>query len=80
MSETITSGISPCPFCGYTKPKIESKHNGRTCDVGTHCATVRCGRCHARGPTASCKVQKGLWHADSATEQKAIELWNARTN
>jgi Lar family restriction alleviation protein len=70
--------ILPCPFCGNTKLKVESKHNGRTCHVGTHSATVRCGKCHARGPTASCKVEKGLWSADKATEQKAIELWNRR--
>ena len=76
--ETIEMNILPCPFCGNTKLKVESKHNGKWSNTGTHSATVRCRKCHARGPTASCKVQKGLWHADSATEQKAIELWNAR--
>ena len=30
--------IKPCPFCGNTKLKVESKHNGRTCHVGTHSA------------------------------------------
>ncbi len=70
--------IKPCPFCGSTKLKVESKHNGKWHNTGTHSATVRCGKCHARGPTASCKVEKGLTSADKATEQKAIELWNAR--
>lgn len=80
MSTDVTSGISPCPFCGSTKLKVESKHHGQHYYEGTHSATVRCNKCHARGPTASCKVEKGKYHADTVTEQKAIELWNARVN
>lgn len=80
MDENVTTEIiKACPFCGSRKLKVESKHNGRTCHVGTHSATVRCQKCHARGPTASCKVAKGVWSADEVTKQKAIELWNART-
>ena len=67
-----------CPFCGGTKLKVESKHHGHHYYEGTHSATVRCNRCHARGPTASCKVEKGKYHADEETKQKAIELWNER--
>ena len=70
--------IKPCPFCGNTKLKVESKHNGKWHNTGTHSATVRCSKCHARGPTASCKVEKGKYHADEQTKQKAIELWNTR--
>ena len=80
MSETVTSQISPCPFCGSTKLKVESKHNGKWSNTGTHSATVRCSKCHARGPTASCKVSDSRWSADEATKQKAIELWNVRIN
>jgi Lar family restriction alleviation protein len=76
MSETLQ--ISPCPFCGNTKLKVESKHNGKWVGTGTHSATVRCSKCHARGPTAFCKVEKGHYGADEATKQRAIELWNAR--
>jgi Lar family restriction alleviation protein len=73
-----TSAISPCPFCGNTKLKVDSKHNGHWSTVGTHSATVRCSKCHARGPTASCKVSPELYGADEATKLKAIELWNKR--
>lgn len=76
--EVIEEGILPCPFCGNTKLKVDSKHNGHWSNVGTHSATVRCSKCHARGPTASCKVSDSRWEADDATKQKAIELWNAR--
>lgn len=71
---------NPCPFCGSTKLKVESKHHGTHYYTGTYSATVRCSKCHARGPTASCKVEKGKYHADEATKQKAIELWNERAN
>lgn len=81
MDENVTIEIiKACPFCGSRKLKVESKHNGKWSSTGTHSATVRCNKCHARGPTASCKVQKGLWSADEVTKQKAIELWNGRIN
>ena len=76
--EVIEEAILPCPFCGNTKLKIDSKHNGKWSNTGTHSATVRCSKCHARGPTASCKVSDSRWEADDATKQKAIELWNKR--
>lgn len=72
--------INPCPFCGNTKLKVESKHHGHHYYEGTHSASVRCSKCHARGPTASCKVEKGKYHTDEETNRKAIELWNAVSN
>lgn len=69
--------LKPCPFCGNTKLKIESKHHGTHYYTGTHSASVRCSKCHARGPTASCKVEKGKYHTDEYTNQKAADLWNA---
>ena len=70
--------LKPCPFCGSTKLKVESKHNGTHYYSGTHTATVRCNKCHARGSTASCKVEKGKYSADELTKQRAIDLWNRR--
>jgi Lar family restriction alleviation protein len=70
--------LKPCPFCGSTSLKIESKHHGTHYYSGTHSATVRCCKCHARGGTASCKVEKGKYHADDETNQRAIEAWNRR--
>lgn len=73
--------LKPCPFCENTKLKIESKYHGHHYYEGTHSASVRCSKCHARGPTASCKVDKEnlrySYGADEVTKQKAAELWNA---
>lgn len=68
--------MNPCPFCGSTSLKIESKHHGKYSGTGTHSATVRCNKCHARGPTASCKAERGKYHADEYTRQQAVNLWN----
>jgi Lar family restriction alleviation protein len=72
--------IIPCPFCGSTKLKVDSKHHGKHYYEGSHSATVRCQKCHARGPTAACKVTREQMHVTEATKQKAIELWNARAS
>ena len=66
--------LLPCPFCGSKRLKIESKRNGQW----YYTATVRCNKCHARGGTASCEPKRCKYHADSETEQKAIEAWNRR--
>lgn len=63
--------LRPCPFCGSTKLKVESKHNEYA-----HTASVRCNKCYARGSTVSGNKQG--WSADEATKQKAMELWNDR--
>lgn len=70
--------MKPCPFCGNTKLKVDSKHHGTHYYTGTNSATVRCNKCHARGPTASCKVEKGKRYVDEYTMQRAVELWNER--
>ena len=69
--------LKSCPFCGSLSLKVESKHHGQWSHTGTYSATVRCNKCHARGSTASCKVNN-IYRADDATIQKAIELWNTR--
>lgn len=71
---------NPCPFCGSTKLKVDSKHHGTHYYTGTHSATVRCNKCHARGPTASCKVTREQMRVDEYTKLRAIELWNERIN
>lgn len=70
--------LKPCPFCGSTSLKVESKHNGQWHDSGTHSATVRCNKCHARGSTASSKAGKRVYSASEEAKAKAIELWNRR--
>ena len=73
--------LKPCPFCGSTSLKLESKHNGTHYYTGTHSATVRCNKCHARGGTASVKVEvvkRG--RIDEETKRKAIDAWNRRAD
>lgn len=53
--------LEPCPFCGSTKLKIESKSafcgcNGLGTRVEQHTYSVRCKSCHARGGTAGGRV------------------------
>lgn len=77
--------LKPCPFCGSTSLKLEHKHNGTHYWTDTHrwtethSATVRCNKCHARGGTASVKVEavkRGC--IDEETKRRAIDAWNRR--
>ena len=73
--------LKPCPFCGSTSLKLEHKHNGTHYWTGTHSATVRCNKCHARGGTASVKVEaveRGC--VDEETKRRAIDAWNRRAD
>ena len=74
--------LKPCPFCGSTSLKIDSKHNGHWSNTGTHSATVRCNKCHSRGPTSSSKVGKSgtstRWSPSENAIQLAVEKWNTR--
>lgn len=73
--------LKPCPFCGGTSLKVESKHNGTHYWTGTYSATVRCNKCHARGGTASIKVEDTKrGRVDEATRAKAIDAWNRRAD
>lgn len=46
----MNNKLKPCPFCGSTSLKIESKHHGQWSETGTHSITVRCNKCHALLP------------------------------
>ena len=74
----------PCPFCGSTKLKVDQKTSSNTkwnsetgrCDKLV-VVTVRCNKCHTRGPTVS--MYAG-WY-DRPTQvlnNAAIEAWNQR--
>ncbi len=87
-----TPELKPCPFCGSTKLKIESKHklagyNGLDMRVENRTFSVRCNVCHARGGAVGGKVILGrlgdLKLPSYATTEyeitrKAIEAWNRR--
>lgn len=53
----MTPKLHRCYFCGYDKVTIETKKTGTarhyTNADEIYTATVRCKRCHARGPTQS---------------------------
>ena len=74
----------PCPFCGYTKVKIECKksNNFRYKDgkrEDNYNVTARCNRCHARGPANS--VWLNYYNSNKAIDilkDKALESWESR--
>lgn len=86
--------LKPCPFCGKTKLKLESKsvHAGWTgidARVERETYSVRCNVCHARGGTVGGKVIKSQLHiyqdrmptwatTSEALKEEAIEVWNRR--
>lgn len=70
--------LKPCPFCGGTKLKIDSK---RTFQYGgkKHCSvTVRCMKCHARSPVVGINMPDGRYNEREICESAVIEAWNRR--
>lgn len=70
--------LTPCPFCGGRKLKIDSK---RTFKYGKekHCSvTVRCMKCHARGPVVGINIPNGRYNEREICEASVIEAWNRR--
>lgn len=82
----MTDKLKPCPFCGSTKFEINqkmssnTKYNPKTKRLEKFVVvTVRCNKCHTRGPTTS--IYAG-WN-DRPTQmlkEKAIEVWNRRAD
>lgn len=75
--------LKPCPFCGGIKFKIDSKKssnfryvNGKREDF--HVVTVRCNKCHTRGPTVSIWLPFGQYDIVEIMRGKAAESWNRR--
>ena len=77
--------LLPCPFCGSTKLKIDQKTSSnrkwnsekQRCDKLV-VVTVRCNKCHTRGPTTS--MYAGFYdNPTKVLEEKAINAWNTRT-
>ena len=86
--------LKPCPFCGGTKLKLESKsrkagYTGISALVEQDTYSIRCNVCHARGGSAGGKVIKSMLYVyrdnmpawavtTEELKQKAIEAWNRR--
>lgn len=74
-----------CPFCGSDKLTVDSKKNGhphrRKSDsvlAYTHTASIRCNKCHARGPTVSVSLAEHEYGAVDMLKDKAFEAWEKR--
>ena len=65
--------LKPCPFCGSTKLKIESKrtfnYSKRHCSV-----TVRCMKCYARSPVVGINLDKNQHNEHELCESQVTEL------
>lgn len=75
--------LKPCPFCGGTKLKVDSKRSNNTRweagkPIAAHVVTVRCKRCFARGPATSVLLGEHEYGAIRKGEESAIEAWNRR--
>lgn len=82
--------LLPCPYCGGTALKIDSRskeagycgYDDSRVDNVTY--SVRCNKCHARGPSSGGKVVVGLdapppWaHTRKELEIGAVKKWNTR--
>ena len=70
--------LKPCPFCGSEKTKVGSK---RTFVYGgkKHCSvSIRCMKCHARGPVVGVVMPNGEDNEIELCENAAYEDWNKR--
>lgn len=91
MNKTTTEPkLHKCYFCGYEKLKIETKKTGIASSPSpdlyeTHTATVRCRRCHARGPTQPYTIKfpalddndhMSNLYRETEAKRLAAELWN----
>lgn len=76
------ANINPCPFCGSTKVSVESKAGKISYKTGvgvqTKTFSVRCNKCHARGPTISGNYRTTVRNEDCPEYENAIFKWNDR--
>jgi len=91
--------LKSCPFCGGYKLKIDSKSKsvnylikGYYKHFNKVTVSVRCNKCHSRGPTTSgiicsnneyfeelTKVcNEVIYKSDNDINNKAIIMWNSR--
>ena len=62
--------LMPCPFCGGTSLKVDTKTSYHQRLGYRYTASVRCNKCHARGPTTISNFYE--------SEEQAIINWNYR--
>ena len=66
--------MRPCPFCGGTSLKVDTKTSYHQRLGYRYTASVRCNKCHARGSTAYCDSLCDI----SKVKGSAIFNWNYR--
>lgn len=74
-----------CPFCDGDKLKVEGKNSNNTVYKNGEKfkrvqASVRCNKCHARGPVVSLLVPKNSKDVEKHLEEMAYEAWDSRGN
>ena len=74
-----------CPFCDGDKLKVEGKNSNKYIYKDGEKfkrvqASVRCNRCHARGPVVSLLVKETSKDVEKQLETMAYEAWNSRGN
>lgn len=72
--------LKPCPFCGSTKLKIDSKQkrigrNGLGCPVDQVTFSVRCNVCHARGGAKGGKVLRTQFYIYRENREAPLPEW-----
>lgn len=78
--------LKKCPFCGGDELKVESKVGSGCNDCRVkdgklqerHSVSVRCNKCHARGPVVFVWLNWGGYAAPvGKLRDEAIRAWNA---
>ena len=77
---------SPCPFCGYTKVKVDCKKSSnfryeKGIRQDNYNVTCRCNKCHARGPANT--IWLDIYAAQrtgaiTLLAREALASWNKR--
>jgi hypothetical protein len=69
--------MKSCPWCNSTKVKFDCRASrGHLPNRTRYTASIRCGSCHARGPTVSIEIMNGDHSEQNFLRSKAEELWN----
>ena len=74
----IPLGLDYCPFCGSTSLKIDSKRTAVSPKECRCAVSVRCMKCHARGPVVSVKIPPGQFDERKIYAKAAGNEWNTR--
>ncbi len=71
--------LKPCPFCGGTKLKIESKRTFNYSYGKRHCSvTVKYMKYHARSPVVGINLDKNQYNERELCESQVAEAWKRR--